>query len=584
MSVTPLVELLAGGRPEETPVADCGGGVVITLSRLCRDLRANGERIRRTGSRRALLLTGDAYWGAVGLFALMSADVEVLVPPNIRPDIAMTLAGLFDLIVTDKPLHGGASLVLAAGDRDDRETPAVLRPSSRLTFLTSGTTGAPKQVAKTLAHLNAETEAIEALLGPIVPPKARVLATVPHQHAYGLAFRMLWPLATGRPFVSSTLELWETVLSALDPGSVLITSPAHLSRMGGLSPVSREHRPSLVLSAGAPLAEADARLARTVFGLPVREIFGSTETGAIASRLRDRADPAWHPLPGVAIGAGHDGLATFRARHVPDAGSIGSDRVSIDADGIRFIGRADAIVKIEGVRVDPAEVAEQLRGIPWVADAAVVALDDPPTELGAAMALTEEGKTLLARIGSFRLSRLARRMLAQSRDPAALPRRWRFVDALPARALGKTGSADIAALFHHGAENDPVREPEICAVRPIENGVDIDLFLAPSIVFFQGHFPGFPIAPAVAQIDWAVRFAGRHLGLSIASAPEFRVKFRKMMLPGKHVTLSLRLTGTGNSFRFEYRDGLEVLSSGTIARGASAQDHDRKLAGPAGLG
>jgi hypothetical protein len=379
------------------------------------------------------------------------------------------------------------------------------------------------------------------------------------------------------------------VLAALDPGSVLVTSPAHLSRMGGLVPIGPERRPSIVLSAGAPLAEADANLARTVLGLPVTEIFGSTETGAIASRRRDRPDPAWHPLPGAAIGAGPDGLATVRAPHVPDAARIGSDRVSIDADGMRFIGRADAIVKIEGVRVDPAEVARQLRDIPWVADAAVTALGDPPAELGAAIVLTQEGNGLLARIGPFRLSRLARRRLARSREPAALPRRWRFVDSLPARALGKMGSADITALFHDGAEDGPVREPETCAVRRTENGVDIDLLVTPAIVYFQGHFPRFPIAPAVAQIDWAVHLAARHLGLPIASAPEFRAKFRKMMLPGSRITLSLRRAGPDSGFSFEYRDGLEVLSSGTIARGAPMYDreykaHDRKLAGPAGLG
>ena len=567
MRVTPLAELLAGGRPEQTPVADCSGAI-IPLSRLSRDVRANGERIRRSGCRRGLLLTADAYWGAVGLFALMSADVEILMPPSIQPDIATTLSGLFDLIVTDKQLNGGASLVLAAGDNGDGEAPTTLKPSSRLTFLTSGTTGAQKQVAKTLAHLSAETEAIEGLLATIAPRAAKVVATVPHQHAYGLAFRILWPLATGRPFVSTTLDLWETVLSALEPSCVLITSPAHLSRMGGLTPVSHAHQPSVVLSAGAPLAEADACLARTVLGAPVTEIFGSTETGAIAWRQRDRTDPAWHPLPSVVIGATDHGLATVRAPHVPDAGYISSDQVSINAEGIRFIGRADAIVKIEGVRVYPAEIAEQLRGIAWVADATVAALGDPPTELGAAITLTQEGEQLLARIGAFRLGRLARRVLAQSREPAALPRRWRFVEALPARALGKTASADIAALFRHDPAGDPVREPETCAVRPTEGGVDIDLFLAPAIVYFQGHFPGFPIAPAVAQIDWAVRLASRHLGLSIASAPEFRVKFHKMMLPSMRITLSLRQAGTDCCFRFEYREGLDVLSSGIIARGA----------------
>jgi acyl-coenzyme A synthetase/AMP-(fatty) acid ligase len=584
MSAIPLVELLTRGRPAETAVADRGGGVIISLACLLRDVGANAERIRQTGCRRGLLLTADAYWGAVGLLALMSANVEVLMPPNIQPDIAATLNGLFDLIVTDRPLHGHASLLLAAGDNGEAEIPATLMPSSRLTFLTSGTTGAPKQVAKTLAHLSAETAAIEAVLGPVVPRSAKVLATVPHQHAYGLAFRLLWPLATGRLFASTTLELWETVLATLGPGSALITSPAHLSRLGGLAALGPERRPSLVLSAGAPLAEADARQALTVLGLPVTEIFGSTETGAIAVRRRDRADPAWQPLPGVAIGARQDGLATVRAPHVPAAGYVGSDRVSIGPDGVRFIGRADAIVKIEGIRVDPAEVARQIRDIPWVADAAVAALGDPPTELGAAMTLTREGKDLLARLGPFRLSRLARRALAQSREPAALPRRWRIVGALPARALGKTGAADIAALFRDDAGNDPVREPETCAVRPSENGVDIDLFLAPAIIYFQGHFPRFPIAPAVAQIDWAVHLAARHLGLPIASAPEFRVKFRKMMLPGTLVTLRLRPAGADNGFTFEYRDGQEVLSSGTIARGAPVQNYDRKLAGPARLG
>jgi len=582
MSIVPLVELLAHVRPDETPVADCGG-VSLSLSRLCRDVRANSERICQTGCRRGLLLTQDAYWGAVGLFALMSADVEVLMPPNIRPDIASSLTGQFDLILTDRPLHGSACLVLAAADHDHWHKPAPLKPGSSLTFFTSGSIGAPKQVVKTLAHLSAETEAVEALLGPVAPRQAKVLATVPHQHAYGLIFRVLWPLATGRPFVSKALEHWEAVLSALDDrGSVLVTSPAHLSRMGGLATVSRERRPSVVLSAGAPLAEADAHLAQMVLGRPITEIFGSTETGAIAWRRRDRVDPAWRPLSNVAIGATHDGLATVSAPHVPDARYIGSDRVSINPDGIRFMGRADAIAKIEGVRVDPAEVAGQLKGIAWVADAAVTALGEPPTELGAALVLTAEGKDLLARTGPFRLGRLARRVLAGSYEPAALPRRWKFVDALPPCPLGKTASADIAALFRDDAKADPVREPETRAVRRTENGVDIDLFLAPAIVYFQGHFPGFPIAPAVTQIDWAVRLAARHLGLSIASAPEFRVKFRKMMLPSTCITLCLRRAGSDNSFRFEYRDGPDLLSSGTITRAQPAPAS--QLAGPEGLG
>jgi hypothetical protein len=75
MSITPLTALLAHGcREDDTPVADCDG-VTISLSRLRRDVGANADRIRQADCRRALLLTGDAYWGAVGLLALMSANV-----------------------------------------------------------------------------------------------------------------------------------------------------------------------------------------------------------------------------------------------------------------------------------------------------------------------------------------------------------------------------------------------------------------------------------------------------------------------------------------------------------------------------
>lgn len=575
MTVTPLSRLLADGRAGETPLADCDGAI-LSLSRFRRDVAANAQHIRRRGCRRGLLLTKDAYWGAVGLFALMSADADVVMAPNTRPGIAALLAGLFDLVVTDTPSDDG-SLMLAASDEGEDETQAALDPGARLTFLTSGSTGVPKHVPKTLAHLECEAETIEALLGSVVPREAKILATVPHQHAYGLAFRLLWPLATGRVFAAAAHELWETTLPALGPGDALITSPAHLSRMDGLPSIAPERRPSLVLSAGAPLAETDAETARTVFGLSVTEIFGSTETGAIASRTRNRRDPAWRPLPGVAIDATAEGLARVRAAQVPDGQHIGSDRVSTEVDGVRFTGRADSIVKIEGVRVNPTEVAKDLRSVAWIADAAVVAIGDPPLELAAAVALTPEGKSLLAEIGPFRLGRALRHALAPSREPTSLPRRWRFVDRVPTHALGKTDCAAIAALFDEKIANrelvpepvhSPVREPETHAVRQVENGADIDLFISPAIVYFDGHFPGFPIVPAVAQIDWAVRMAARHLGLAIASAQDFRVKFRKVTVPGASVTLCLRHAGPGNRFTFEYRGGGEVLSSGTIASGA----------------
>src|SRR5690606_36931002 len=105
-------------------------------------------------------------------------------------------------------------------------------PEAPITFFTSGSTGGAKPVRKTLAALQAEAAAIEQILGRVVPASAEIVATVSHQHVYGLAFRLCWPLATSRVFSASTHEIWETALAELRPGAALISSPAHLERLG----------------------------------------------------------------------------------------------------------------------------------------------------------------------------------------------------------------------------------------------------------------------------------------------------------------------------------------------------------------
>src|SRR5262249_61811756 len=104
-------------------------------------------------------------------------------------------------------------------------------------------------------------------------------ATVPHQHVYGLTFRILWPLATGRPFRSRMHALWEEVLPCLGPATALITSPAHLGRIDGIAPLAVDKRPSLVLSAGARVVGASAATAAPLLGRVVSEGVGEDEAG-----------------------------------------------------------------------------------------------------------------------------------------------------------------------------------------------------------------------------------------------------------------------------------------------------------------
>ena len=89
--------------------------------------------------------------------------------------------------------------------------------------------------------------------------------------------------------------------------------------------------------------------------------------------------------------------------------------------------------------------------LPWVADAAVVSLGGNSLYLGAVAKLTPAGEDSIIRLGKFRFERLLRSALAQTEDAAVLPRRWRFVEALPIDGLGKRHHADLLKLFNQPA-------------------------------------------------------------------------------------------------------------------------------------
>ncbi|MGF7172638.1 AMP-binding protein [Azospirillum doebereinerae] len=577
-----LSRLLVAPPVSDRPVAESGGRL-IGMGQFAADVATNAERIRVAGCRRGLLVTQDAYWGAVGLFALLHAGAEAVLPQNGQPGTLAALADVRDRVIGDAALDGtGDALRLEPGVARTAPALALLDPEAPLCFFTSGSTGRPKPVRKTLALLQREAEAIEALLGSVVPADAWVHATVPHQHVYGMAFRLCWPLATGRPFSGTAHALWESALAALDGGSVLVTSPAHLARLEGIAPLPPGRRPSLVLSAGAPLSDEAADAAARVLGTVPTEIFGSSETGAVAHRARRLPDPAWRPLPGVTVGRTEDGRLRVRSPAVPGDGvHVGGDLVDLDGEGgFRLLGRADRIVKIEGKRVSLPEIEEHLRRQPWVADAAALPVGDMAPRLAAVVVPSAEGRALLSEIGPFRFGRLLRRELGATQEPAGLPRHWRFVDALPQGVLGKRVPGDLLRLFKGDgammaettdaqtsvAEARPQRptEPEIRAVRSGGEGVELDLYLPGDLAQIDGHFPGLPIVPGVALIDWAVTLGARH-GIPVAVARDFQVKFRRVTVPDSAVTLSLRHLAARRRLAFEYRAGDETLTSGTIA-------------------
>lgn len=414
------------------------GQTVLNYARFRSDVAAIATAF--SGCPAAALLCRDSYRFAAGLFGLLHAGVRVVLPSSSQPAALQCLAGVFDTIVDDVT-------VVSASEAGGAGPMTPLDPDlAVMEFYTSGSTGAPKRIVKTLAMLEREVAMFEAVFGPGLS-SASVLATVPHQHMYGLPFKILWSLAAGRAFSAQTHMFWETVLADMPDGAVIVSSPAHLGRLSGFAPLPSSRRPSLVLSAGAPLSRDASDEAAAILGCRPTEIFGSTETGAIATRCArvGEADP-WTLLPGVRLRCDPDDQMQVQTDVVGADWIALSDRITLLEGGFVHHGRSDRIVKIEGKRINLIVVEKALLQHPLVTAAAVVALD-APLRLAAAVVITAEGKGILTNTGSFRFGRQLRQFLRTHLDPAGIPRQWRFIDTLPAHPMGKRRDADIVALF-----------------------------------------------------------------------------------------------------------------------------------------
>ena len=451
-------------------------------------------------------------------------------------------------------------------------------PALAAVIFTSGSTGSPLAVAKTPADLGNEVAALEAVLGAGLGEGTRVLATVSHQHIYGLLFRCLWPLAAGRPFSDRLIRFPEELAEAMAGGpAVLVASPAFLRRLPEARPpgVTPTLPCAAVFSSGGPLPWACVPACTASFGIAPVEIYGSSETGGIAWRSRTAEDTPWSLFPGMEIAVGDEGtLLLLRSPYLaalsgPAARPFAaSDRVRRTPEGFHLLGRGDRIVKLEEKRLSLTAMEALLAAHPGVAEARVVVLPGERETLGAVLRMADADKAdgfVIPVRGSEERAALVQSLrahLLKGFDRVLLPKRWRLVEAMPANAAGKTVLADLIALFA------PQLNPVILATRLLENGAAVlDLEIPAELEHFRGHFPGLPLLPGVVQLDWAIGEGARLFGPFGGFRGLQAIKFQRPIFPGMRISLELaRIPGkAGVSFKYDSPAGRHASGQAVFA-------------------
>ncbi|WP_261817670.1 AMP-binding protein [Vibrio gallicus] len=424
----------------------------ITWQTLQQDVASVVGQLENTNAHRVALTFLCSYQFSVALLACCFSNKHIVLPGNYQSQALNELGSEFDLLLHDNAIDpttqevSCAWLDLHSTNRGAIQWPVLDPKQIALTLFTSGSSGQPKAIHKSLYQLSHEVEILEALWGEQLTD-TRIYSTVSHQHIYGLLYRILWPLCAARPFSTTNLEYPEQLVHIASNKSTLISSPALLKR---LTAEHQQGKIRCVFSSGGPLSNNAANHAKLLLGHYPIEVFGSTETGGIAHRQQVTTSQPWQLFPNVSAKLNDEGCLRLMAEHIsPSSWYQTADQCRLfDDTHFELLGRTDRVVKIEEKRVSLVEVEKRLDQLEWVEESAVISMQDGNRlSLFATLVLTAQGDEQFTTLGKGKFWLAIRAKLRLWLEPVAIPRKIRTVKEIPLNSQGKRQVAEIEKLF-----------------------------------------------------------------------------------------------------------------------------------------
>lgn len=396
----------------------------------------------------------NSYQFAIAFMACAHSQKHIILPGNYQPAALNELSAQFDGLLHDdavEAISGKLNIDLALELKKRGAAQPSLHQNLNLdalslTLFTSGSSGTPKAIHKSLRQIDTELVQLEQQWGDALS-SCRMHSTVSQQHIYGLLFRLLWPLCTQRPFSCQNIEFPEQVMNVAAQDSVLISSPALLKRMS----TDFSSKPMrMVFSSGGPLSFDSAQLAHSLFGTYPVEVFGSTETGGIAFRQQHSSQSPWTLFSCIQAKLNSENCLGLKSPF------IDINHWYQTADECEFIndtqfilkGRTDRVIKIEEKRISLVEVEKRLEQLAWISECVVLPFEQGQRlTLASALVLSEAGQEKVAQIGKGKFWLLLRSELRQWLEPIAIPRRYRVCGEIPLNSQGKRLISDIEKLL-----------------------------------------------------------------------------------------------------------------------------------------
>ncbi len=397
-----------------------------SASRLCEQAGLSG------GGRYAVCFADTIDWLSL-FFAIRSAGASVM---PIHPGTPYPAARKLAIAAgCDRLFYNSLTAEVLATEAPECATGQLLQMSS-------GTTGAPKCVARGWAEIDAEVESYVRHFRE--PEDMTPVVACPTTHSYGLICGILVALKRGRTPVVVNTNNPKYLLKVLRETErpLLYSSPAILHTLARLLPEGETMHATM--TSGTLLPEPWFALIRARSEHMFQQ-YGCSESGCIAINrdVRAAGDMGFvlpHLCAETGTSAENTGEIVVTTRnggaiHTRDLGYRREDGMLV------FVSRIDDMINVSGLNVYPQDVEDAVMAMPLVTDAVAFRKQDPFA--GERVALLFSASET---IGPQAVREWCSRHLAGHQ----LPMDIRQVDAVPRQANGKISRREIAARHAAG--------------------------------------------------------------------------------------------------------------------------------------
>ena len=272
------------------------------------------------------LCSDDRAVMAAALLASLAGGPELMMPHSLSATAILELHHLTDFTRTignpGARLPAGVTAIDPEVLTDEVETlasDAGLNPDRPwVRLFTDESTGSPRLWSKTPRNLLGEVDYLVKRFE--IGSNDRILASVSALTLYGLLYSLLVPLAASARVVAGTPSFPEAIKQQMTDTvpTIFVSVPVHYRALRE-TPLDKGAL-RLAFSSAGSLADVDDTAFSKATGVDLVEVYGTTETGGIATRSRAKGEPhltPYHCIQWRVAGASLDIRSSFLSQELP---------------------------------------------------------------------------------------------------------------------------------------------------------------------------------------------------------------------------------------------------------------------------